>query len=217
LSTVFTDQPIRRLYLLNFLVYVALFGYFRMVLVYLVDRWHTGIAQTTFIYSGLALISAIASFFIMAPLTRRFGLSRLAIVACIFAGAAMMTITVPPQIDSIWITAGLTTMTGTIALAACPTILSNAVSEDRQGCVMGNNQALQVGAESLSAMIGGALAAVATPADRFWCVPDHLRRLVVPGKGREVETSVATRDQTSKLTPGGCRPTSRTTSRARRR
>ncbi len=163
LSTVFTDESIRRLYLLNFLIYLALFGYFRMVLVYLVDRWDTGVDQTTLIYSGLALISAITSFFIMAPLTRRMGLNRLAITACIAAGAAMIAITVPSQIGSIWITGGLTTMMGTIALAACPTILSNAVSLERQGRVMGNNQAIQVGAESLSAMIGGALAAVTIP------------------------------------------------------
>ncbi|WP_407158504.1 MFS transporter [Bradyrhizobium sp. STM 3557] len=163
LSSIFTDKPIRRLYLLNFLIYLALFGYFRMVLVYLVDRWDTGVDQTTLIYSGLALISAITSFFIMAPLTRQIGLNRLAITACIAAGAAMIAITVPSQIGSIWITGGLTTMMGTIALAACPTILSNAVSSERQGRVMGNNQALQVGAESLSAMIGGALAAVTIP------------------------------------------------------
>ncbi|MGY4623206.1 MFS transporter [Bradyrhizobium sp. USDA 4486] len=163
LISIFTDKPIRRLYLLNFLIYLALFGYFRMVLVYLVDRWDTGVDQTTLIYSGLALISAITSFLIMAPLARRIGLSRLAITACIAAGAAMIAITVPSQIGSIWITGGLTTMMGTIALAACPTILSNAVSLERQGRVMGNNQALQVGAESLSAMIGGALAAVTIP------------------------------------------------------
>jgi MFS family permease len=134
-----------------------------MVLVYLVDRWHTGIDQTTFIYSGLALISAITSFFIMAPLTSRIGLNRLAITACIATGAAMIAITVPSQIGSVWITGGLTTMMGTIALAACPTILSNAVPLERQGRVMGNNQALQVDGESLSAIIGGALAAVTTP------------------------------------------------------
>ncbi len=60
-------------------------------------------------------------------------------------------------------TAGLTTLTGTLVLAACPTILSNQVTPERQGRVMGNNQALQVGAESLSAVIGGALAAASIP------------------------------------------------------
>ena len=75
----------------------------------------------------------------------------------------MMSITFPEQLGSIWITGGLTTLIGTFALAACPTILSNAVSSERQGRVMGNNQALQVGAESLSAAIGGALAGILIP------------------------------------------------------
>ena len=62
LAGLLTDRPIRRLYLINFLIYLGLFGYFRMVLVYMVYYWHTTIDQTTLIYSGLALISAVASF-----------------------------------------------------------------------------------------------------------------------------------------------------------
>jgi predicted MFS family arabinose efflux permease len=160
---VFTDRPIRRLYLINFLIYLGLFGYFRMVLVYMVDHWHTTVDQTTLIYSGLALISAVASFGLMAPLTRKLGLNRVAVSSAILAGVAMISITFPSQLGSIWITGGLTTLIGTLALAACPTVLSNAVSTERQGRVMGNNQALQVGAESLSAAIGGALAGILIP------------------------------------------------------
>src|ERR1700733_12043410 len=122
LATVFTDRPIRRLYLINFLIYLGLFGYFRMVLVYMVDHWHTTVDQTTLIYSGLALISAVASFGLMAPLTRQFGLNRIAVGAAILAGVAMISITFPSQLGSIWITGGLTTLIGTLAPAAFPTV-----------------------------------------------------------------------------------------------
>lgn len=163
LGTVFTDPPIRSLYLVNFLIYLGLFGYFRMVLVYMVDRWDTTVDQTTLIYSGLAVISAIASFGAMAPLAKHVGLHRLAVGAAVAAGLAMMSVTLPAELGSIWITGGLTTFMGTLALASCPTLLANAVSAERQGRVMGNNQALQVGAESLSAVIGGALAGLLIP------------------------------------------------------
>ena len=93
LATVFTDRPIRQLYLINFLIYLGLFGYFRMVLVYIVDHWHTTVDQTTLILSGLALISAVASFGLMAPLTRQFGLNRIAVGSAILAGVAMILIT----------------------------------------------------------------------------------------------------------------------------
>ena len=97
----FTDRPIRQLYLVNFLIYLWLFGYFRMVLVYMVDKWHTTVDQTTLIYSGLALISAVASFGLMAPLTRRFGLNRVAVGSTTLAGLAMISITLPAQLCSI--------------------------------------------------------------------------------------------------------------------
>jgi DHA1 family tetracycline resistance protein-like MFS transporter len=163
LVTVFTDRPIRRLYLVNFLIYLGLFGYFRMVLVYMVDRWDTTVDQTTLIYSGLAVISAAASFGALAPLSKKFGLHRLAVASAIAAGLAMSSVIFPPDLGSIWITGGLTTFLGTLALASCPTLLSNAVSAERQGRVMGNNLALQVGAESASAALGGALAGLFIP------------------------------------------------------
>ena len=47
-----------------------------------------------------------------------------------------------------------------LCLPSCATLLSLAAGEADQGSVMGNNQALQVGAESLSGLIGGLLAAV---------------------------------------------------------
>ncbi|MER9963287.1 hypothetical protein NKJ72_20420 [Mesorhizobium sp. M0045] len=56
-----------------------------------------------------------------------------------------MSVPLPTELSSIWITGGLATFMGTLALASCPTLLANAVSAERQGRVMGNNQALQVG------------------------------------------------------------------------
>lgn len=68
-------------------------------------------------YSALALISAVASFGIMAPLIRQFNLNRLAIGSAILAGAAMISISItfPAQLGPIWITGGLRTLIGTLA------------------------------------------------------------------------------------------------------
>ncbi len=48
-------------------------------------------------------------------------------------------------------------------ISACGAYLSNLVSPERQGRVLGNNLALQVGAESIGAAIGGFLAAIFVP------------------------------------------------------
>src|SRR5262249_48905653 len=47
-----------------------------------------------------------------------------------------------------------------VCLPACATMISVAVGADEQGRAMGNNQSLQVGAEALSGLLGGVLAAV---------------------------------------------------------
>ena len=61
---------------------------------------------------------------------------------------------------ALWVTLFLTSLAVGLCLPSCATLLSVSVDEDDQGRVMGNNQALQVGAESLSGVVGGLLAAV---------------------------------------------------------
>jgi hypothetical protein len=54
----------------------------------------------------------------------------------------------------------LTSAALALSLPSCATLLSTAAGPDDQGQVMGNNQALQVGAEALSGIVGGLLAAI---------------------------------------------------------
>ena len=49
------------------------------------------------------------------------------------------------------------------AISGSGSYLSNLVSSERQGRVLGNNLAIQVGAESIGAGIGGILAAILVP------------------------------------------------------
>ena len=54
----------------------------------------------------------------------------------------------------------LSSMALALCLPSCATLLSISTDDASQGRVMGNNQALQVGAESLSGLLGGLLAAI---------------------------------------------------------
>jgi DHA1 family tetracycline resistance protein-like MFS transporter len=160
LLTVFTDRPIRRLYLINFLFYLTLFGYFRVIIIYMVARWHMAAQVSTAYYSYMAVMSMTASLLLTGPLLSRFGAKRLAYVSAILAGLGMIVIVLPPDAISLVFTAGPTSLIGTLTLASCATLLSSAVSGDRQGRVMGNNQALQVGAEAAGAALGGVIAGI---------------------------------------------------------
>jgi hypothetical protein len=60
-------------------------------------------------------------------------------------------------------TAGPASLVATVILSACAVLLSSSVSEERQGSVMANNQALQVGVESLGVFVAGLMASVDAP------------------------------------------------------
>ncbi len=163
LGTVFTDRPIRPLYLINFIFYLTIFGFYRVILMYMDDKWHMSVHESGLYYSYLSVMSLVASLFCVAPLLRRFPLKSVAVSAALLAGVLIMIIVLPQNHLYLLVTAGPATVAATITLATCATLLSNVVEAERQGGVMGNNQALQVGAEALGALIGGLLAAILVP------------------------------------------------------
>jgi MFS family permease len=72
----------------------------------------------------------------------------------------MAIIVIPKSSGALWFTLGATALALAICLPSCAAMLSLAASDQEQGRAMGNNQSMQVGAESLSGLVGGALAAI---------------------------------------------------------
>ena len=72
----------------------------------------------------------------------------------------MIIVVLPRPMKALWVTLFLTSAALALCLPSCATLLSTAATDAEQGRTMGNNQALQVGAEALSGVIGGLLAAI---------------------------------------------------------
>jgi len=163
LATVFTDLPIRRVYLVNFFIYFGVFGLARVIQIYLVDEWNFGIDKVTLYIAVLSGICAVSNMFFFAPLSKHFSLKAITIWSTIIGGILILIIVIPKSEYSIWFTSIPAFFILMWGISACGTYLSNLVSPERQGRVLGNNLALQVGAESIGAAIGGFLAAVFVP------------------------------------------------------
>ena len=163
LSTIFTDLPIRRVYLVNFIIYLALFGFYRVIQMYMVGEWHFPTDKVTLYYAFLAVIAGIANTFFFGPLSKRFGLKQITIWCATIGGLFIISIVIPKSEISYWFTAGPAAFITVMAVAGCGAYLSTLVRPERQGRVLGNNLALQVGAESMSAALGGFLAAILIP------------------------------------------------------
>lgn len=160
LAAVISDTRLRRLYWLNFLFYLAIFGFFRCYPMYLVDEYHLGVSRVSEFVAWVGVPIVIANLWLTSFLSRRMSSKTLAVWSGLLTGFFCVMVVVPRAMGALWITLFLTSAALALCLPSCATLLSMAAGGAAQGRVMGNNQALQVGAEALSGLVGGLLAAV---------------------------------------------------------
>jgi DHA1 family tetracycline resistance protein-like MFS transporter len=147
--------------LLNFVLYLAIFGFFRVYPMYLVDRFHLSVGRVSEFIAWVAVPIVFANVWLVGALSKRLLPRRLVIVSALATGALMAVIVLPSSETALWFTLGSTALALSVCLPSCATMLSLAAADSVQGRVMGNNQSMQVGAESLSGLVGGSLAAAA--------------------------------------------------------
>jgi MFS family permease len=160
LLSVVTDDRIRIFYLTNFLLYLAIFGFFRSYPMYLVDEFHMSVSVLSEFIAWVAVPIVIANLWATGFLARRFAPSAVTFWSACLLAPLMVVVVIPDSQDALWVTLFFAAFALAICLPACATMLSVAVGEEEQGHVMGNNQSLQVGAEALSGLVCGFLAAL---------------------------------------------------------
>ncbi len=160
LKGVIVDRRLRGIYWLNFLCYFAIFGFFRCYPMYLVGHFHLGVSRVSELIAWVGVPIVIANLWLTGFLAARVSTKTLAVWSAFLTGVFMIAVVVFRPAESLWITLFLTSGALALCLPACATLLSKAASEAEQGRAMGNNQALQVGAEALSGFLGGLAAAL---------------------------------------------------------
>ena len=160
LAGVISDRRLRGLYWLNFLFYLAIFGFFRCYPMYLVDEFHLGVSRVSEFIAWVGVPIVLANLWLTGFLSARFRVKTLTFWSALMTGVFMVIVVIPHPLNALWITLFLTSLALALCLPSCATLLSIAASKADQGRVMGNNQALQVGAEALSGLVGGLVAAV---------------------------------------------------------
>ncbi|MGH2963367.1 MAG: MFS transporter [Solirubrobacterales bacterium] len=160
IAGLFTDERLRRLYLVNLLMYLAIFGFFRVYPMYLVDEFGLGVSGVSEFVAFVGVPIVIANLWLVGMLARRLE-ARTTVIGFGFAtGALMAMVVLPTAVGGMWFTLGPTALALAICLPACAAMVSLAAGAREQGRVLGNNQSLQVGAEALSGVVGGVLAAI---------------------------------------------------------
>jgi DHA1 family tetracycline resistance protein-like MFS transporter len=161
LAAVITDRRLRPLYLLNFVLYLAIFGFFRVYPMYLVDQFHLSVGRVSEFIAWVAVPIVFANVWLVGALSKRHRPRTLVILSALATGVLMAVIVLPSSRISLWFTLGSTSLALAVCLPSTAAMLSLSADDSVQGRVMGNNQSMQTGAESLSGLVGGSLAAVA--------------------------------------------------------
>jgi predicted MFS family arabinose efflux permease len=136
---------------------------------YLVDRFHLGVGSVSQFVAYVAVPIVIANVWLVGALSRRARPRTMVLFSALVMGLLMALIVVPNSTVSLWFTLGPTALALAICLPSCAAMLSLAADDSEQGRAMGNNQSMQVGAESLTGLLGGALAAVAVKLPLLVC------------------------------------------------
>ena len=165
-QTLFTDRRVRLLFLVNFLLYLAIFGFFRLPLypLYLVDEFALGVSAESEFVAYVAVPIVIANLGLIRWLSTKARPQTLTVVSGAVVGVVMIVIPVPGTLGSMWVTLGLAAFALAICLPSAAAMISLAVPGAEQGRILGVNQSLQVGAEALAGISGGLLAAILIPA-----------------------------------------------------
>ncbi len=156
----FSDARLRRLLLTNLAFYIAIFGYFRVYPLYLVDAFRVSLTRESLFVAWVAVPIVTANLGLVSALLKRYDLRTVMAGAGLLAAAGLIVVPLPGRLNLLWLTLALTSLGVAILLPLCAARISAAVAAEEQGLALGSNQALQVGGEAVSGLVGGALAAI---------------------------------------------------------
>ena len=159
LASIFTSKRLRLVYLMNFLIYLSIFGYFRSYPMYIVYKYHLNASQTSLFIAWISIPIIITTLWLNKFFSSIYSARHITIATACLTGICLISITFFNSHASLWYTLFITTFPLSLCLPASITLLSLLANPDEQGKVLGNNQSLAVAGEAISGAIAGGLAA----------------------------------------------------------
>ncbi len=159
LLRIFKPGKLRIIYLANFLIYLAIFGFFRAFPMYLVEHYDMDVAELSTYIAWNAVPVVIGSLWLTGWLAKMHTAKTIAMYSSALLGVFSLIMIIPQAAHMQYLSLFLPGLALAVALPASATMISLAAGETRQGRALGNNLSLEVGAEVLSGLAAGFLAA----------------------------------------------------------
>ena len=157
--TIFKKGRLRSYFFINFLIYLPIFGFFRVYPIYLVDRFNVDFTTLSLYIAYVSLPMILINLTLIKPLSKFPAKKNVLLFGALFA-LSLLTLPLFTQLRYLWIPLFISTGLLAITLTFSVTYIAHMAPENRQGSVMGNNQSLQVLAEAVSGFLGASLASI---------------------------------------------------------
>ena len=129
LARVVTDRRLRPLYLVNFVLYLPIFGFFRVYPMYLVDEFHMGVGRVSEYVAFVAVPIVVANVWLVGALSRHARPRTMVLFSALAHGHLLMAvIVIPKSTAALWFTLGATALALAICLPSCAAMLSLAAT-----------------------------------------------------------------------------------------
>lgn len=159
LARIFNPGKLRIIYLVNFLIYLSIFGFFRAFPMYLVEHYDMHVAELAKYIAWNAVPVVIGSLWLMGYLSKLHSPRTIAIYSTLLFGLFNLFVILPQSEYMLYLTLFLPGLALAVALPVASSMISLRAGEQEQGRALGNNLSITVGAEVLSGLAAGFLAA----------------------------------------------------------
>ena len=157
MKDLFCDKEVRKLYLVNFLAYNAMYGFFRLYPLYVTSKYQPTLSLISYIIAYVAIPIIIVNAFLIKPLTKKFKEHSLYLFSLWAVAITNVLIVLFGPFEWIWLTTFLTGLAVSIGMTLSISVISHKVNGQKQGRVLGNNTSLMVIPQVTMGLIGGAL------------------------------------------------------------
>jgi DHA1 family tetracycline resistance protein-like MFS transporter len=158
----FARGKLRPIFAANFALYLAIFGFFRVYPMYLVDHFGMGVGRESEFIAWVAVPIVLGNLFLVGRLSGKMDPRRLTVRFGAALAVCLAVVIVPHPEGALWVTLFACSLALAICLPSMAAMVSDAVGPAEQGRALGTNQSLQTGAEGVSGLAGGGLAAIST-------------------------------------------------------
>ncbi|MCH9609403.1 MAG: hypothetical protein S4CHLAM45_05440 [Chlamydiales bacterium] len=158
IKNLFVMKRFRFWFLVNFLIYMAVFGFLQGYPIYLVARYQVEVGQLSLMITWTDIPFLVVNLLLIDYIAKRFKPVNVLIFMVFGLSATMLVMLLPGSAGPFWILLIVAGLFTAITLPMSSSLVSLLANEDEQGRVMGVNQSLNFLTEALAGLGFGLLA-----------------------------------------------------------